>query len=295
MTAYLNPGMTTAELSSSTSRSCAWPSCPRHTGRHTRTIIAHQGPFAPRSGRMIQCARKHAGPKRYDHPLAGAMTREPHGATHSRRNIWLFSLDLILLAIAAGLALRAFWRPGMPIEADFLLSIYRTFALDQAWESPPVFPAPGNGPQLWFGRTALPVLSTGRQLRHARLSVVGSGLGRGRQSDLHPGAADERIGRVHLRPLAGTRSSRRAGRRSGIHAVPLSVILRLRTRRAGRVARPGPAPLALLDYSPHASTRRAAVGLAHCWPDGPPDAHPQHHGAVCIATAGALLDRHGLA
>lgn len=56
---------------------------------------------------------------------------------------------MALLAGCAWLALRAFWQPGRPIEADFLLSVYRSFTLDQAWQARQFFPRLGM--ELNFG------------------------------------------------------------------------------------------------------------------------------------------------
>jgi hypothetical protein len=69
---------------------------------------------------------------------------------HDRKaTAWAVGLDMALLAGCAWLALRAFWRPGMPIEADFLLDVYRSFTLDQAWQSRQFFPRLGM--ELNFG------------------------------------------------------------------------------------------------------------------------------------------------
>ncbi len=64
------------------------------------------------------------------------------------RRIGRVRLDLLatgVLCLAAFLAIRGFWQPGVTSEADMLIGVYRLFELDQSWATHVFFPRVAMG------------------------------------------------------------------------------------------------------------------------------------------------------
>lgn len=56
---------------------------------------------------------------------------------------WTDVLAIACVLFGVSFALRGFWRPGTPREADFVIGVFRAFSLDQAWQERQFYPRLG--------------------------------------------------------------------------------------------------------------------------------------------------------
>ena len=68
---------------------------------------------------------------------------------------WTDAVAIACVVLGVSFALRGYWQPGKPIEADFVIGVFRAYSLDQAWQARQFYPRLGMNLIFGYGSPLL--------------------------------------------------------------------------------------------------------------------------------------------
>jgi hypothetical protein len=193
---------------------------------------------------------------------------------------WTDAVAIAGVVLGVSFALRGYWQPGKPIEADFVIGVFRAYSLDQAWQARQFYPRLGMNLIFGYGSPLLqyyPPLAS-------YLTLVWHWLGLNWVA-----ATKAAFGLALLLAALGAyvyarwlfvdrRAALIAGLAYGLAPYSLFCIYERGSSRGDRFARV--ASVGVLEHASPSARGRPALDLAIRSPGGLVDSCTQHHGFV---------------